>query len=228
MFELNDIKNCVTIGGVGSVDGPSPFAWAKPVLQCGNTLLLVHRYSPDGAPAGDQFLEGKWRQILGDGSAFLFIEIAEALHNGMIWMFRQSFYQLMPGVDVANKLAKHNGIQVEIPGATANAFLVNEKLAQTDLEEWKQTSYRTAWHAAIERDWLRSQRYADLSFLLTSGFDPDAFALFYLATKQLGDVRRANWELDVARRSCGAGFVANVLRICDQLRQKLGVESEIR
>lgn len=211
------------VGGFGAVEGPSPFAWAKPVLRHDNDLLLVHRYTPNGAPEGDLLRETEWTDALARGEAFQLGQDAEALPNGMLWLFRPSFSELLPGVHVVDELGEYALGPLDVSGSTC-VMLVDERRADTHRNTWRQVSFRTAWDVGRQGDWTQARRYADLAFLLTPGFDAVSFAFLHLATEKAGDLERAAWELDVALRSCGPAFVAGALRLREALWADLAAQ----
>jgi len=217
------LEGSLVVGGYGAIDGPSPFAWAKPVLRNEGSLILVHRYTREGLPEGDLLTPAEWGDALAAGEGFAAGNAVGALSNGMLWLFRKSFHELLPGVSVPNELSSCEYRSLEVPGSTL-VILVDERKGDKRRATWRETSFNQAWKAALNRDWALARRYADLAFLLTPGFDAVTFALLHLATAEAGDTLRAAWELDTALRSRGNPFVAAALRLREALRADLAAQ----
>jgi hypothetical protein len=183
----------------------------------------VHRYTPNGAPEGDLLRETEWTDALARGEAFQLGQDTGALPNGMLWLFRPSFSELLPGVHVVDELGEYARGPLDVSGSTC-VVLVDERQADAHRNTWRQLSFRKAWDVGRQGDWTQARRYADLAFLLTPGFDTVSFAFLHLATEKAGDLERAAWELDVALRSCGPAFVAGALRLREALWADLAAQ----
>src|SRR3989344_68615 len=244
MITITDLSNIAVVGGdhtpgflpdfsgfIFGADIPAPhkaddrssFLESKLVVRSGNLLLSVHHYDENGAPTGREIDE--WEEELSYGAFSLRKPIAFVPH-GKFWMFRKTFAELLPGALTDNGFVAYAGNPLDLPEFYEEVFLVNEKQAAIYRADWIEKSFEKAWMSALAEDWLLVRRYADLAFVLMPGFDASIYALLNIAFEKLGDTKRAAWEVDVARRSCGDAFVVTLIERKNLIHRSLAAKKK--
>jgi hypothetical protein len=199
----------------------APFNRARLILRASDgTIVQAQAYTSDGHAEGPLLTTGDLRGLIEAGHATELPASASipAVSGASLWVLRRG----LPRRDRALADLRMSGLLVHPPldgPENAKLCVVEEGRAEASamLDRWRDEAMAAAKIHAERREWDVATIDAEIAQAVCRGLDPDVLALLGLVYEHCGRTERAAGLRDMARRSRGEDFEAQVVRAREHL-----------
>jgi hypothetical protein len=218
-----DLHTVDCIGGMRPLTGTAPFASASLVVrerEASHRIARVSRYEGETHAVGEPLTPEEWQTLCVSEHAHAFAEPVPIRAGACMWLLRQSF----DGRDAALAELRAAGVSLELmyDGRTnTKALVVHENEANPLRDGWAGRAYGLALEQARLERWSRALALAEQAYVLGRGPIPSHWALLTLCYERVGQAKRAEGLVQVARRSHGEAMGDDVVALRGALEAEL-------
>lgn len=208
------------VGAMRPLAGAAPFAAAGLVgreREAPHRIVQLVRYD-GGEIVGEPLTPEDWRSLCDAGHAHAFAEPVAGEAGASLWVLRRNF----DGREAAVAELRAAGAAIaEMDDGWTRVLVVRESKANPIRDNWAHRAHERALAAAEQGQWQRSLPLAEQAYAVGRGPIAPHWALLALCYAMRGRSKRADGLVQVARRSHGQGFAAEVVEAWGRLAREL-------
>ncbi|MBI5491115.1 MAG: hypothetical protein HY905_27535 [Deltaproteobacteria bacterium] len=215
-------ENVVVIGALGPWTTGASFGRQDAVVRRGQEMMVV-RNAPDrttlqGSPVASE----EWRRLVKGDQALEFVQPVRAPGFPAVWLFEAALGpDRLAGLLRELEAAAFFFGRQDGPSGTVACVVSEEPSALLLRSQWSSRTLARASRFAARRDWNDAAREADHAVDFGCQWEPAAWALRFLALRELGRATLAQRELAMVRNSRGGEFAEAVEQQVKTLRSRL-------
>ena len=213
------VSECRIVGGMAPLQGKAPFDRAGVVLErvmVSSGYLQVRAYIAPLHAEGPEVSSEEWSALLASEHALRIEPPFEAAPGAALWVMRPSFTRRDAALEEL-RASGHLLGDVRLAAGGVWLCVVREPDAYPLRDAWAERATATALRWARADRWTRARDEAELALVLERGMSPERVAFLSLAYERCGNPVRAGAYLEMARRSRGDDFAAQVREMRDDL-----------
>ncbi|MEO5728187.1 MAG: hypothetical protein ABI134_27535 [Byssovorax sp.] len=202
------------VGAMVAPEGKAPFDRANVVIASQTEpgeLLQVRAYVGPDEVEGKPLVRDEWTSLLKSEHAIA-IGPVKGAPGATFWVLRPAF----EGREAAlEELRTCGGLLHDTFRLADGSFgcLVSERDPAVNAlrDRWAEEAFEKAMSWAKSNHWERACVAATRAFVVERAMSPERIAMLALAHERCGNVTRATGYVEMAKRSRGAGFAAQVI-----------------
>ncbi len=213
------------VGAMAAPRGKAPFDRANVVVESTvvpGTFLQVRAYLGSDALEGKPLSLEEWGALVKSEQAISLVEPLNAASGAAFWVLRTSF----DGRDGALEELRTCGVLLQdvfrlADGSFGCVVSERDPAANEIRDRWAEKAFVEALSWARSGHWERACVAATRAFVVERAMTPERIALLALAHVRCGNGTRANGYVEMAKRSRGADFAAQVIERRADLEQQM-------
>lgn len=213
------------VGAMVAPRGKAPFDRANVVIASAAPPVIlwqVQAYTGSDEFEGKPLTEGEWRALVKSEQAIDLVEAVVASSGATFWVMRPGF----DGRDAALSELATTGVllrdALRLPDGSFGCLVNEGRREAHDLRDrWAAKAFEEALSWARSDRWERARVAASRAFVLERAMTPERIAMLALAHERTGNTTRAAGYVEMARRSRGPDFAAQIIEKRADLEQEI-------